>query len=49
MNSFTEDRIFISEKREIYILIREVKTLHPFLQKMRGRCSIKFGTLIVYM
>jgi len=30
------------------LLIREAKTLDPFLQKWRGRRSVKFGVVILY-
>ena len=32
----------------IILLIREAKTLDPFLRKLRGRWSVKFGTVILY-
>ena len=31
------------------LLIREAKTLDPFLRKLRGRRSVKFGTVIDYI
>ena len=40
----TKIRISIS----IILLIREAKTLDPFLRKFRGRRSVKFGTDIHY-
>ena len=32
----------------IILLIREAKTLDPFLRKLHGRRSVKFGTVIHY-
>ena len=32
----------------ILLLLRETKTLDPFLRKLRGRRSVKFGTVIHY-
>ena len=32
----------------IILLIREAKTLDTFLRKLRGRRSVKFGTVIHY-
>ena len=31
------------------LLIREAKTLDPFLRKLRGCRSVKFGRVVVYM
>ena len=33
----------------IILLIREAKSLDPFLRKLRGRRSVKFGTVIDYI
>ena len=33
----------------IYMLMREAKTLYPFLRKLHGRRSVKFGTIMVYI
>jgi hypothetical protein len=33
----------------IYILIREGKPLYPFLSKLRGRRSVRFGIVKVYV
>ena len=35
--------------KSIILLIREAKTLDPFLRKLRGRRSVKYGTVIDYI
>ena len=40
-------RLFIFDL-SIILLIREAKTLDPFLRKLRGHRSVKFGTVILY-
>ena len=38
-----------SEILSIILLIRETKSLDPFLRKLRRRRSVKFDTVIVYI
>ena len=37
------------QSKSYILLIREAKTLNPFLRKLRGRRSVKFGTVIDYI
>ena len=42
------DKQWRSVEISIILLIREAKTLDPFLRKLLGRRSVKFGTVIHY-
>ena len=46
---FIEIMVFLYKLNiSIILLIREAKTLDPFLRKLCGHRSVKFGTVILY-